>query len=75
MDDIVLPEELQQQIQAVLREHNEMPKQTLMDHVIAMRHEIERLRSEAGISPAETKAATAAAIRAAVEEVFKSRVS
>lgn len=99
MEDIGLPEEMQQRIQAALREHNEMPKQTLMDHVIelrkeaglgteaaerpqslmdhviAMRQEIERLRSEAGISPAETKAATAAAIRAAVEEAFKSRVS
>ncbi|MDA7685336.1 hypothetical protein N8608_02085 [bacterium] len=99
MDDIGLPKEMQQRIQAVLREHNKMPKQTLMDHVIelrkeaglgatevqqplslmdhviAMRQEIERLRAEAGISPAEAKAATAAAIRAAVEEAFKSRVS
>ena len=99
MDDIGLPKEMQQRIQAVLREHNKMPKQTLidhvielrkeaglganevqqplslMDHVIAMRQEIERLRAEAGISPAATEAATAAAIRAAVEEASKSGVS
>ena len=39
MDDIGLPKEMQQRIQAALREHNEMPKQTLMDHVIELRKE------------------------------------
>ena len=48
MDDIGLPKELQQRIQAVLREHNEMPEQTLMDHVI-------ELRKEAGLGATEVQ--------------------
>ena len=48
MDDIGLPKEMQQRIQAVLREHNEMPKQTLMDHVI-------ELRKEAGLGATEVQ--------------------
>ena len=95
MADIGLLEELQQRIQAVLREHNEMPEQTLMDHVIefrkeaglgatevqrppslmehviAMRQEIERLRAQLGTSPSAAEAATAAAIREAVDAAFK----
>lgn len=48
MDDIGLPKEMQQRIQAVLREHNEMPKQTLMDHVT-------ELRKEAGLGATEVQ--------------------
>ena len=48
MEDIGLPEEMQQRIQDVPREHNEMPKQTLMDHVI-------ELRKEAGLGATEVQ--------------------
>ena len=48
MEDIGLPEEMQQRIQAVLQEHKPMPKQSLMDHVIALRAEVQELRQQLG---------------------------
>ena len=48
MEDIGLPKEMQQRIQAVLREHNKVPKQILMDHVI-------ELRKEAGLGVTEVQ--------------------
>ena len=48
MEDIGLPEEMQQRIQAVLQEHKPMPKQSLMDHVIT-------LRNEAGLGTTEVQ--------------------
>ena len=48
---------------------------SLMDHVIAMRQEIERFRAEAGFSPPAAEAATIGAIRTAVDQSFETEAS